>query len=132
MTTTVRFDRPEKLMSMNDRPHWREDRRLTKVWRRAAAWSAIAQLGQSPDARMRGPSTVTITLPVHGAHKRDPHNYFPTVKHIIDGLVDAGIWPDDTPEWVTTTEPHLELSKARPGVVVVSIVARRPTTEDPS
>ena len=91
--TIVRFDCPEKLMSMNDRPHWSAARRSAKAWRRAAAWSAIAQLGQSPDGRMRGPSTITITLPVHGAHKRDPHNYFPTVKHIIDGLVDAGSRP---------------------------------------
>lgn len=25
----------------------------------------------------------------------------------MTGLVDAGLWPDDTPEWVTTTEPRL-------------------------
>lgn len=130
--TVVRFDRPDKLMSMNDRPHWSVQRRQAKTWRRAAAWAAITQLGTSPDARMRGASIVSITLPVQGAHKRDPHNYFPTVKHIIDGLVDAGIWPDDTPEWVTTIEPRLELTTARPGVVVVSITARPPRTEDPT
>jgi len=127
----VTFDRPCVLMSMNDRPHWTVERRHAKAWRNAAAWAAIAQLGTSPDARMRGSSTVTITLPVHGAHRRDPHNYFKTVKHIVDGLVDAGLWPDDTPEWVTTTEPHLELTTSRPGRVTVAITARQPT-EDPT
>jgi hypothetical protein len=29
------------------------------------------------------------------------------VKPIVDGLVDADLWPDDTPEWVTTVEPVL-------------------------
>jgi crossover junction endodeoxyribonuclease RusA len=132
MSDVVTFERPAKLMSMNDRPHWSVARRLARAWRQAAAWSAVDQLGTTPQMRLRGPSTVTVTLPVHGDHRRDPHNYFTTVKHVIDGLVDAGAWPDDTPEWVTTTEPRLELTKTRPGVVTVSIIPRASPSEERS
>jgi len=45
------------------------------------------------------PSFVRVTFGVRDpGRRRDPHNYMPTVKAIIDGLVDAGVWPDDTPE----------------------------------
>lgn len=49
-------------------------------------------------------------------------HYFATVKPIVDGLVDAGLWPDDTPEWVTTTEPRLVVR--RDGLVRVVLVPR--------
>lgn len=128
---TVSFERPTQLMSMNDRIHWSVDRRRARAWRQATGWAAIDQLGTTPAARRKGPSIVTVTLPVHSDRDRDPHNFFKTVKHVIDGLVDAGLWPDDTPEWVTTTEPHLELTKERPGLVSVAITPRD-TSEEPS
>ena len=54
------------------------------------------------------PSTVEVFIPFTTNRRRDPHNYVGTVvKWIIDGLVYAGAWPDDTPEWVTVLEPVL-------------------------
>lgn len=46
--------------------------------------------------------------------------YFAAVKACVDGLVDAGIWPDDTPDWVTTTEPVLNVigRKTVPQVII--------------
>jgi hypothetical protein len=32
----------------------------------------------------------------------------PTVKAIVDGLVDAGVWPDDNSDSVVVTEPLLD------------------------
>jgi len=34
-------------------------------------------------------------------------NYLPVVKAIVDGLVDAGCWPDDTAEFVEIRQPVL-------------------------
>jgi hypothetical protein len=54
------------------------------------------------------PSIVRVTIPFTQHRRRDPHNYVGTVvKWIIDGLVYAGAWPDDTPEWVEVLEPVL-------------------------
>lgn len=116
MTATCElvFLPPARLMSMNDRDHWRAKAKMTKLWR-AAAHGAVAldHPGASQwlgTGQSRAPSIVHIVFPVRDRRRRDPHNYYPTVKAIVDGLVDAGVWPDDTPEWVTTTEPTLTTS----------------------
>jgi crossover junction endodeoxyribonuclease RusA len=100
--STIEFAQPALALNMNQRLHWREERRRARRWRSAAATAARDQIGHQV-----GPAVVHITLPVFRNLRRDPHNYFPTVKPIVDGLVDAGLWPDDTPQWVTTIEPTL-------------------------
>lgn len=108
------FRPPCQLMSMNDRLHWRVKAQRTDWWRQAA-WAAARPTKPMP------PCTVHIQLPVRDKRRRDPHNYFQTVKPIIDGLVDAKVWPDDTPEWVTTVEPTLSTESRN---VVVRLVPR--------
>jgi crossover junction endodeoxyribonuclease RusA len=105
---------------MNDRDHWAVQRRRTRLWRQTAHTAAL-QLGRSPAARARPPCTVTITIPVRAARTRDPHNWAPTMKAVIDGLVDAGVWPDDNAAWVTTTEPVLSTTSSD---VVVELTPR--------
>lgn len=34
------------------------------------------------------------------------------VKSIVDGLVDAGLWPDDTAEWVTVADPTFTVDRS--------------------
>lgn len=116
-STRIEFSAPAPLMSMNDRHHWSRQRRDARTWRIAARVNAHLTI---PQPRTHPPCTVAIDLPVADKRRRDPHNYYPTVKHIIDGLVDAGIWPDDTPEWVTTVEPTLKVG----GPVVVTLTPR--------
>ncbi|MGT2896263.1 hypothetical protein ACVRZR_07795 [Streptococcus entericus] len=41
------------------------------------------------------PCEVTITVYSPTKSKLDPPNLYPTVKAIIDGMTDAGIWTDD-------------------------------------
>jgi crossover junction endodeoxyribonuclease RusA len=109
MTLTVEFDLPAKCLTMNQRLHWAQKAKISRLWRDAAAEAAAVLM--VPDDEMQtyppGPSLVTVHLPVKGNRRRDPHNWFPTIKPIVDGLVDAGLWPDDTPQWVRCTEPTL-------------------------
>lgn len=52
------------------------------------------------------PAVIQIEIPFNQKRRRDPHNYCGTVlKAVIDGLVNEGLWPDDTPEWVGHREP---------------------------
>lgn len=102
---------PDRLMSMNDREHWRTHAGRVKTWR---FWAKIVGRSYSlPRLNRRGPSIVTVELPVMDSRRRDPHNYHPTIKAIIDGLVDAGLWPDDTPQWVSVAEPRLIVRRDR-------------------
>ena len=81
------------------------------AWRRAAFYAA-----RNLPAMTRwecGPSFVMLDLPVADRRRRDPANLFATVKPVVDGLVDGAVWPDDTPEFVTTLEPRLVVSRDR-------------------
>ena len=98
----LRFAQPVAQLTMNQRHHWRTARATARGWRTATAY--VAQALQVPP---QPAALVTVRLEVRRNLRRDPHNYFPTVKPIIDGLVDAKVWPDDTPLWVRTTEPDL-------------------------
>lgn len=85
--------------------HWSDRRKLLDPWK-ATAW-ACALSSNLPAAIDRTPCIVTLTIPFTTRHRRDPHNYVPVVKAVVDGLVKAGVWPDDTHEWVTVHEPTL-------------------------
>jgi crossover junction endodeoxyribonuclease RusA len=106
--TTIKFPRPTAaLLSMNDRKHWAREGADVKAWRTYAYVRAMNAAGHIE----QDPSMVCVTLDVPDRRRRDPANFFPCVKAIVDGLVDAGWWPDDTPEWVTVCEPVLRVGK---------------------
>lgn len=69
---------------------------MTKLWRQAGRVAVAA-------ARLRGdlPSEpldlvhVTAYIRWRDRRRRDPANWYPSVKALIDGFTDAGVWPDD-------------------------------------
>lgn len=120
---TIEGFRPCELMSLNARMHWRSKAALTKHWRKWA-WVLGTQVRRHSTHQTwpLWPGVVTVELPVPDNRRRDPHNYIATVKPIIDGLVDAGLWPDDTPEWVSVAEPRLIVR--RDGLVRIVITPK--------
>lgn len=98
---------PTPPLSINTerRLHWAARRRELDPWKTTTFWTA--RQANLRRAVAGCPAAVTVALPVRGHHRRDPANYYPTVKAIVDGLVLAGVWPDDTPDWVTVNEPVL-------------------------
>ena len=97
--TTITVYAPGPYLSMNDRDHWRTHARRVKAWR-TAGYLAARQLGPQP------PAVLSFVFEVPDKRRRDNMNVYPTCKAILDGMAtDAGLWADDTPEFVTTTEP---------------------------
>lgn len=103
----ISFHPPCRPWSVNERRHWASESRDRKLWK------AITRL-RAEDYLLRHaipglpPSNVKVFIPFYGAGRRDPHNYTGTVvKAIIDGLVAAGCWTDDTAEFVTVIDPVL-------------------------
>lgn len=115
MSVRVWFPQPADRLSLNDRMHWAPKAKLTAAWRQAAAIGAGRSFLAKPSER----STVRVTFPVTQNRRRDPHNAIATVKPIVDGFVDAGIWPDDTDEWVIVLDPRFD--KRDDGMVVVDV-----------
>ena len=83
--------------------HWAARAKRIKAWREAARLAAVeARVG------VLGHSLIELHLPFDRGARRDPMNYVGTcLKAAVDGLVDAGLWPDDTPDYVSITQPVL-------------------------
>lgn len=94
------WDRPP--LTANQRPHWTTRHRLTADIRTTVAWLARA-------ARIPAADHCTVTLVwAPGDHRRrDEDNLVATLKPCADGLVDAGIVPDDTPALMTKRMPQI-------------------------
>lgn len=95
LTLTIPGPRPGRPAShvewwtSNDRPHWQVRRRRTEAVRTRAR---LAARTLPPMGRIA--LDVAVSTPT--ARRFDPHNIAGTVlKAAIDGLVDAGVIPDD-------------------------------------
>ena len=90
-TGTITIPLPKNPLSLNGREHWRVKAKHTKQWRQFAAHAAA----RYPEL---GSCDVTLTWFVTTGHRRDEDNLYPLLKALCDGLVDAGVTVDDTPD----------------------------------
>lgn len=103
-TWTLRGVRPGKPLTSNDRFNRWEQAALTRQWREASFW--WAKRDRLNCRRAQGQVEVWVAFGTRQpGKKRDPHNFFPTVKAICDGLTDAAVWVDDDSTHVRTVEP---------------------------
>lgn len=116
ITFTLVFDWQRPPLTMNDRPHWREKAKQTRLMRQAASWQARAARLPADLPHV----TVGLTWVVNDRRRRDGgENLAPTFKALLDGLVDYGLVADDDPAHVTRgpsviayrpgETPHIEL-----------------------
>ena len=78
--------------------HWSARSSVVKAWREAYAWLAL--ISKIPTNGTVGPCHVEAVPLTAGHARQDVGACLPVVKAAIDGLVDAGVWLDDTPEHV--------------------------------
>lgn len=94
---------PGRLWTANAlrRSHWTTRRRIVEQWRHDTAATARAQ-------RVRTYARAVIEVRPQQARGRlaDPGAHEPAAKAAIDGLVDAGVLPDDTGEHVVEVRYH--------------------------
>ena len=91
-------------LTANQRLHWAAKARTTADVRRTAM--LLARAAKLP----QGVEHVTIELHYtpRDRRRRDADNLVPTLKAACDGLVDAGLVPDDTPDQMTKHMPVIE------------------------
>lgn len=83
-----------EILSANDKVHWAVRARLTKQLRQ---WGYL--LGREGEGVARLGLTharVEFEFAYPDRRRRDRSNLAPTVKAIMDGLIDAGLLPDDS------------------------------------
>lgn len=90
--------------------------RKVKEYRRLAAYLAI---------QAKIPPLDRIVVELHHAprhqRRRDPMNLVATLKPVEDGIVDAGVIPDDTPQYSIPTVPIIDEPTGQPGRLYVVI-----------
>jgi len=126
------YEAPDKLPSINDTAgrHWGHTNSTKQAWQEAAHYYAVDHFGPvGPSGRhLDGRWLIKMGLPFAHRRRRDPHNYIGTVvKWTIDGLVQAGVWPDDTAEYVKVTDPVLLVGST---LVAVRLVALTPDSTE--
>jgi crossover junction endodeoxyribonuclease RusA len=85
-------------ISSNDHEHWGRRHQLTLYWRDFACAAAIRQGIPRLDVVQ-----VSARLSFGDGRRRDAHNYWPTVKACVDGLVDAGALIDDSDRYIKSS-----------------------------
>lgn len=78
-----------EFLNANDRQHWSKRARLTHQWRTNAGWAVRA--ARVP--RITGKAHITAVILFPDRRRRDPGNWYPTVKACIDGLTDRWVKP---------------------------------------
>lgn len=101
MKLTVELPLPARELSPNAHIHWREKHRAT-VAARKSSWYWFQR--SLPKAWRHAPVLLDViyryaTLQ-SGYRPRDVQNAIAALKPAIDGMVDAGVVPDDSWEWV--------------------------------
>lgn len=105
-------------LSSNKRYHWAAKAKLIRELREEAAWLCMAK-------RMGSHEHITVGLEYVPAVKRKRdggENYADTLKALIDGVVDAGVVPDDEAKYVTRLMPVVaEVDPLRAGVYLTVV-----------
>ena len=87
---TIELPAGLELLSANGREHWARRNRITQSLKKAA-W-AMALQARTPRLER---ADITITYQPPDRRRRDPDNLAPSGKACIDGIVLAGVLPDD-------------------------------------
>jgi crossover junction endodeoxyribonuclease RusA len=114
--TEVVFTIPKALfLSANARTHWAPKMRATRELRRLGA---VKGRGLKP----RQTTHVAAFIGYLRNGTADPSNAAPTVKALIDGLTDAGLWEDDDSTHVIGPTYLRDPKSSTPGHYTVRLV----------
>jgi crossover junction endodeoxyribonuclease RusA len=97
---TIRLPWQTPPLSLNDRSHWR-----SKAAKTAEVRNTVKLLvrGVKPAGRV----AILLTYVPRDRRRRDRTNLVATYKACVDGCVDAGVIPDDTPEFLDELMPEI-------------------------
>ena len=101
LPATFTFDWAKAPLSLNYRLHRMAEAKITRELRTLMHYRALYAI--APMERCE----VELVWIVKDKRKRDEENIVPVLKALCDGLVDAGIVPDDTPEFMVKRMPAI-------------------------
>lgn len=106
-------------LSANDRMHWAPKSTRVKSLR-SLGWATACAAGlRNADL---GTTHVAAFIGYPKAGRADPSNAADTVKPLIDGMTDAGVWADDDDLHVVGPTFLRDKTSGQPGVHIVRLV----------
>jgi crossover junction endodeoxyribonuclease RusA len=121
-TLTLTIPAPCDWINSNQRLNTYVEAGRVKSWRKAGEIAADAAYEQGAWETFECAVRIVCTVHKTRAGRWDAGNLYPTAKAIVDGLVDAGVIPDDSNEWVTGPDMRAG-EKADTACVVVTVKA---------
>ena len=112
-------------LTANQRLHWSTRMRRTRMLR---AYAASEARSHGRAGQRLGPSIVTAMIGYPTKGRADPTNAEPTVKAIIDGLVDARVWDDDDHTHIPSVAFERDPNKAPKGTHAVTLIIQEQET----
>jgi hypothetical protein len=92
---TLRVTAPAQWINANGRRDRRQLAPAVRLWRNAGHTHALAAKLPHLDR-----AHILATLHFTDARRRDAHNFYPTLKALVDGIVDAGVLDDDSTRYL--------------------------------
>ena len=107
---------PCKFINSNNRLHHHAKAELTRAWRQSAAMEARRVFA---GIELTIPVRIVAAINKPGNRRWDPNNLAPTTKACVDGIVDAGVIPDDS--WREVVGPDHRRGTAAPDSITFTI-----------
>ncbi len=121
------FPPPAELLNMNQRGHWAKWHATRVAWRDGVKIHGLAAVNKGQIPRSLPFSVLDFGFPVRSLKiRRDPHNFFPTIKVCVDGMVLAGVYGDDSSLHLATTEPTFHAAADNPNVLITITTRETP------
>lgn len=125
-----------QVLNANDRMHYIVKSQISQYLRELAYGDVWANdldneySPQNPKYTEENPCVIVITVNSPTKHKIDPPNIYPTVKALIDGMTDAGLWSDDNEEILQSMSFHSgERTENKKYRVTITIIPWRTENE---
>ncbi|HFI0130997.1 TPA: hypothetical protein ACGOSD_001208 [Streptococcus suis] len=88
--------RKKEMLNANDRMNWARKAEITAYLRQIGRLTVPK--GKYATHTKKRPCGLVVTIYAPTKRRMDPPNFYPTVKALVDGMTDAGIWTDDSHE----------------------------------
>ena len=123
MTNSILFTIPDnEWLSANDRyGHWGMKSRKTAALRERAKYQSLNALRKGTLKPAYGRVRVTAGIQ-YRAGRADPANAYPTIKALIDGMTDAGVWEDDSAKYLVGPDMRRVAGRPPKGTHTIAIM----------
>lgn len=119
MSWLLTFPLPAPLINLNDRKSWRQKQPDKTEWRDTCFYVARDAINRKVIPPNLSGVALIFDFPVRSIKiRRDPHNFAPTVKAAVDGMVTADLFVDDSADHVTVIDSQFHPQSDNPNVIV--------------